>query len=71
MGVLSIHLPDDQHARLKTLAQTRGVSLNKLFEEFATKALTEFDVEARFRARAARGDPERGIALLDKLDRAE
>jgi len=71
MSVMTIRLPDDQHERLKTLAQTRGVSLNKLFEEFATKALTEFDVEARFRARAARGDPARGLALLDKLDRAE
>lgn len=69
MSVMSIRLPDDQHERLKTLAQTRGVSLNKLFEEFATKALTEFDVEARFRARTARGDPARGLVLLDKLDR--
>jgi len=30
--------------------------------------LTEFDVEARFRVRAARGDPDRGLALLDKVD---
>lgn len=71
MSVVMIRLPNDQLERLKTLEQTRGVSLNKLFEEFATKALTEFDVEARFRAPAARGDRQRGIALLDKLDRAE
>jgi len=68
MSVMTIRLPDEQHERLKTLASSRGVSLNKLFEEFATRALTEFDVEARFRVRAARGDPERGLALLDKID---
>ena len=47
------------------------VSLNKLFEEFATQALAESDVEARFMARAARGDATVGLALLDKLDASE
>ena len=71
MSVMTIRLPDDQHEWFKTLAHTGGVSLNKLFEKFATKALTEFDAEARFWARAVRGDPVRGLALLDKLDRAK
>jgi len=65
---MTIRLPDEQHERLKTLAIQRGLSLNKLFEEFATRALTEFDVEARFRVRAARGDLDRSLALLDKVD---
>ena len=43
MGTLTIRLPDEQHERLKTLAARRGVSLNKLFEEFSTKAISEFD----------------------------
>ena len=34
MGTLIIRLPDDQHERLKVLASQRGLSLNKLFEEF-------------------------------------
>lgn len=68
MSTLTIRLPSDQHERLKALAAQRGLSLNKLFEEFSTKALAEFDVEARFRARAARGDAAKGLALLDKLD---
>lgn len=70
MSVLTIRLPEDQHERLRALAAHRGVSLNKLFEEFATQAITEFDTEMRFRARAIRGDPEAGLALLDKLDSA-
>lgn len=68
MSTLTIRLPDDQHDRLRVLASQRGVSLNKLFEEFSTKALTEFDMESRFRIRASRGDKAKGLAILDALD---
>lgn len=68
MATMTIRLPDDQHTRLKTLATRRGVSLNKLFEEFATRILTETDAETRFRLRAACGHVEEGLAILDKLD---
>ena len=70
MSVMTIRLPDDQHERLKALAAHRGVSLNKLFEDFAARAVAEFDTEIRFRARAARGDVAAGLALLDKIDAA-
>ena len=69
MSTLTIRLPDDQHERLKALAAQRGISLNKLFEEFSTKAIAEFDSQTRFRLRASRGDRARGIAVLDELDR--
>jgi len=70
MSVMTIRLPEDQHERLKALAAHRGVSMNKLFEEFATQAVAEFDTELRFKARAARGDAVAGLNLLDKLDAA-
>lgn len=69
MSVLTIRLPDDQHERLRALAEHRGISLNKLFEEFAARAVAEFDTELHFRMRAARGDAATGLALLDKLDK--
>jgi plasmid stability protein len=69
MSTLTIRLPDDQHDRLKALAAQRGISLNKLFEEFSTKAIAEFDSQTRFRLRASRSDRARGIAVLDELDR--
>jgi predicted transcriptional regulator len=68
MSVLTIRLPDDQHERLKALAAHRGISLNKLIEEFTTRAIAEFDSETRFRARAARGDAHLALRLLGKLD---
>lgn len=68
MRTMTIRMPDDKHARLKALAAHKGISLNKLLDEFSTIALTEFDAETRFRARAARGDRNRGLALLDRLE---
>ncbi|MCP5372151.1 MAG: toxin-antitoxin system HicB family antitoxin [Hyphomicrobiales bacterium] len=70
MKTMTIRLPDDRHARLKALAARKGVSLNKLFEEFSLVALAEFDAETRFRVRAGRGDRRRGLDLLDRLDAA-
>lgn len=69
MGTLTIRLPDDKHSRLKELARSRGISLNKLIEEFSTIALAEFDSYNRFKALAVTGDPEEGLKILDKLDR--
>jgi len=69
MGTLTIRMPDATHERLKTLARARNVSVNKLVEELSTAALAEFDAETRFLARAARGSPKRGLALLRKLER--
>ena len=69
MATLTIRLPDDKHNRLKSLAKRKKVSINKLFEEFSTQAIAEFDAETRFRALAAAGDREKGLAVLDRLDR--
>lgn len=68
MATLTIRLPDEKHARLKELALSRGISVNKLVEELSTIALTEFDAYTRFKAMAAMGNVGEGLRLLDKLD---
>jgi predicted transcriptional regulator len=68
MATLTIRLADDKHTRLKALAKARGISLNKLMEEFSNIALAEFDAQTRFKALAAKGDRQVGLALLSKLD---
>jgi predicted transcriptional regulator len=68
MATMTIRLPDAKHQRLRLLAQSNGLSLNKLVEAWANMALAQFDTEARFWARAARGNTKRGLALLDKLN---
>ena len=68
MSALIIRIPDEKRERLKTLAKSRNVSVNKLIEEMATVMLAEFDAETRFRLRAARGHgkQQRGLELLQK-----
>jgi predicted transcriptional regulator len=68
MAKLTIRLSDDKHERLRQLAERRKISMNKLIDELSTVALAEFDTETRFRARAALGSREEGLALLDLLD---
>jgi predicted transcriptional regulator len=68
MATLTIRMPDDKHSRLKQLAESRGMSINKLIEELSTIALTEFDTYNCFKAMASQGNIEQALAVLDKLD---
>jgi hypothetical protein len=68
MSTLSVRIAESKHNRLRRLAASRGVSLNKLIDELATIALAQHDAEVRFRALAARGSVKRGLELLDKAD---
>jgi hypothetical protein len=71
MATLTIRLPDDKAERLKNLAAMKEISVNKLFEEWATMALTEFDTRSSFAARAARGSASRGLELLQLMEQRE
>jgi len=68
MSTITLRMPDSKHDRLKRYAKEQGVSLNKLFDEFATVALAQFDAKTRFTLMATKGDVKQGIVLLDKLD---
>ena len=68
MSTLTIRLPNDTAARLKTLARSRGLSMNKLIEELTAQALAAWDTENHFRALAATGDVRQALAILDRLD---
>ena len=70
MATMTIRIADAKHDRLRRLAESQGISLNKLVDEWASMALAQFDAETRFNARAASGNVRRGLALLDKLDQA-
>ena len=68
MTTLSIRLPDDMAERLKNITKVRDISLNKLMFELSTQALAEEEAKQRFMAAQLRGNPKRGLQLLDKLD---
>ncbi len=67
MGSLHLRIPDDKHQRLKELAKSRNISVNKLLEELTTIALAEYDLETRFKLRANRGSIAKALEVLDKL----
>lgn len=69
MSTITLRMPDSKHDRLKQYAKEQGISLNKLFEEFATVALAQFDAKTRFEIKASKGNVEKGLQLLDKLER--
>jgi len=68
MTTLTVRIPDDKHDRLKALAQSRSISVNKLMDELATVALANHDAFVRFQALSAQGNPARTLELLNKLD---
>ena len=71
MITLTIKIPDDTAERLKSLAQSRGLSMNKLVEQLSAHALSAWDTENHFRALAATGDVRKALAVLDRLDAVE
>jgi hypothetical protein len=68
MGTLTIRLPDDTAERLKALARSRGLSMNKLVEELSAQALSAWDTENHFRALAVTGNMQEALAILGRLD---
>ena len=71
MSTLTIRLPDDTAQRLKSLAQSRGLSMNKLVEQLSAHALSAWDTENHFRAMAATGNVKKALAVLDSIDAAD
>lgn len=69
MSTVTLRIPDDKHERLRALARSQRVSVNRLLDELATVALAEQDAYSRYKVRAARGKVKEGLRLLDKLDR--
>ena len=67
MGSLHLGIPDEKHQRLRELAKSKNISVNKLLEELTTMALTEYDLETRFKLRASRGSTAKALSVLAKL----
>jgi len=68
MSTLTVRLPDETAMRIKSLAQMRGLSVNKLIEQMSTQMLAAWDTETRFRAMASSGNISQALAVLDRLD---
>jgi transcriptional regulator of met regulon len=68
MSILTLHISDEKHAKLRQVAASRHISLNDLLDELTTVALTEHELRNEFKLAANRGDPIKGLVILDELD---
>lgn len=67
MSAITFRLSDSKYDRLKKLAASQSMSVNKLLDELTTIALTSYDVKTRFDLRASKGSAEKGLDVLKKL----
>ena len=56
---------------VRQIAGRSGQSINQMINSWADMVIAQSNVEASFLAAAARGNPERGLKLLDKLNRQD
>jgi len=68
MSTITIRIPDEKYERLKLYAKMKQISINKLFDELSTIALTQFDTKTRFEVLASKGNKQRGLELLEKIE---
>ena len=68
MSTLTLRLPEDVANRLKNVAESRGVSVNKFVTEISVQALAAYDTETRFKTMATEADIPAALAVLDRLD---
>lgn len=69
MSAITFRLPDAKHERLKALAKSQNISVNKLLDELTTIALVSQDTKTKFEIRAKKGSKTRGLEILDKLSK--
>lgn len=67
MSAITFRLPDNKYERLKELAKSQNISVNKLLDELSTMALASYDTKIRFATRAKKGNPQKGLDILNKL----
>ena len=68
MNTLTLRVPEDLAMRLKSAAEARGVSVNKLITEISVQALAAYDTESRFKAMAVKANIPAALSILDRLD---
>ena len=68
MSAITFRLPDSKYERLKQLAKSQNISVNRLLDELSTMALASYDTKTSFQIRAQKGDRNKGLEILDKLE---
>lgn len=67
MSAVTFRLPQSKYERLKQLAKSQNISVNRLLDELSTMALASYDAKIQFESRASKGDTKKGLQILEKL----
>lgn len=67
MSSITFRLPDSKYERLKQLAKSQNISINRLLDELSTMALASYDAKTSFEFRSKKGNAKKGLEILDKL----
>ncbi|MBF0159035.1 MAG: toxin-antitoxin system HicB family antitoxin [Magnetococcales bacterium] len=70
MATLTVDMPDPVAVGLQQIAATRDVAIDTIVTEMAVSLIEQVEAEQRFLRRAARGNSQRGLDLLDKVTTA-
>ncbi len=70
MSTLAIRICLPTHERMKSLAKSTTIHINKLMDESSTVALAGCDTDVRCQMRLARGNRKRALAPPGKPYRA-
>ena len=68
MTTLTLRLPEDMAQRLKSVASSKGMSVNRFLTDISVQALASYDTETRYKAMTASADIPAALAVLDSLD---
>ena len=71
MSILSLRLPDSLHRQIRELADENNISINQLITLAVAEKVAALRTVAYLEERAARGDRERYLAILDKAPAVE
>lgn len=67
MSNFALRLPDSLYAHAKKLAQEDNISLNQFIAMAVAEKVSALDTETFFKERAARGNPQRFLDVMDRV----
>ena len=67
MSNFALRLPDSLYAYAKKLAQEDSISLNQFIAMAVAEKVSALDTETFFKERAARGDRQRFLDIMDRV----
>ena len=68
---INVEVSADKGQNMKELVAQQGLSLDSVVEGFFEHALKEEEAYREFRRLADQGNPERGLALIEKMNRID